>query len=130
MAKQSQPNDVDTSAFIVVPIMILVLLAIFWMVAGPTLYYGAAKMAYWMLWPLDMIRGVHEYRMQIAVDVVQPPTVGLTLEWTGNAWRLPSLIVGLVAFNLARKAWMHPIGRETGGLRGKLSVDALMRYQA
>jgi hypothetical protein len=130
MSRQMQNSETDTTGIIVVPLLVFALLAIIWYSAGPTLYYGSAKMAYWMLWPLDLIGAVHEYRQQIITDVVQLPSVGKFVEWTGNAWRVPAFFVALIAFNLARRAWSHPIGKETGGLRGRLSVDALLRYQA
>lgn len=130
MAKQIQNGGDDIGGLVVIPLLVLGLFAILWFNFGPALYYGSAKMAYWMLWPLDEVGLVHGYRQQIAMDVVLTPSVGKFAEWTNNAWRLPALVIAAIAFNMARKAWMHPIGKETGGLRGRLSVDALMRYQA
>eukprot|EP01133_Synstelium_polycarpum_P019207 gene19207-23008_t len=97
---------------------------------GESLFYGAGKMAYHMLWPLDKIDAVHAYRLQIMQDVVRPPSVGKFYEWTSNAWRIPALIMAAIAFRMAWSAAKHPIGKKKGGLRGRLSVDALLRYQA
>ena len=130
MAKQAQPGSDDIGGIVVIPLLVVGLFVIIWFNNGPALYYGSAKMAYWMLWPFDMIGAIHEYRQQIAADVIQSPSVVKFAEWTNNAWRFPALIVAFIAFFMSWKAWKHPIGRETGGLRGKLSVDALLRYQA
>lgn len=131
MARRGEQSpNADISGFFVIPILILAVFVILWFAAGPTLYYGSAKMAYWMLWPLDLIGGVHEYRLDIIRDVVNPPSPGKFFEWTSNAWRLPAFAVGCLALRMGWKAWQHPISKPKGGLRGRLSVDALLRFQA
>lgn len=130
MAKRPQENGSDLSGLYVIPVLLVVLAVIFWMANGKDLYYGAAKMAYWMLTPFDMIDAVHQYRSSIPRDVMQPPSPWKFFEWTTSAWRVPAFLLGAFAIYIAQKAWRHPIGKETGGLRGRLTVDALMRYQA
>jgi hypothetical protein len=130
MARNSQTPNADVSGIFVIPMLIVVLFAILWFAMGQGLFYGSGKMAYYMLWPFDLIDSVHAYRMEIVQDVVKPPTVGKFYEWTSNAWRLPALIVAGLALRLGWTVWQHPMGKEKGGLRGRLSVDALLRYQA
>lgn len=130
MARSSQTPNADVSGIYVIPMLIIGLFVILWFAMGEGLFYGSGKMAYYMLWPFDMIDAVHAYRLQIIQDVVQPPSPGKFYEWTSNAWRVPSALVACLAFRLAWTAYKHPIGKEKGGLRGRLSVDALLRYQA
>jgi hypothetical protein len=130
MARNAQTPNADVSGIIVIPLLFIGMFVIFWFAKGPSLFYGSAKMAYYMLWPFDMIGSVHGYRMQIIKDVVLPPSPGKFFEWTSNAWRVPSALVACLAFRLGWAAYKHPIGKEKGGLRGRLSVDALLRYQA
>jgi hypothetical protein len=130
MARNSQTPNADVSGIYVIPMLIIGLFVILWFAMGDSLFYGSGKMAYYMLWPFDMIDAVHAYRLQIIQDVVQPPSPGKFYEWTSSAWRVPSFLVACLAFRLAWTAYKHPIGKEKGGLRGRLSVDALLRYQA
>lgn len=130
MARGQQPASSDVSGIIVVPLGIVALFVIAWMMWGSALYFGSAKMAYYMLAPLDFVAAIHEYRLSIIRDVVQPPSAGKFYEWTSNAWRIPGLLLAVMALRLAYIAAKHPIGKEKGGLRGRLSVDALLRYQA
>lgn len=130
MARSSQTPNADVSGFFVIPLLIVGVFVIFWIAMGDGLFYGSAKMAYYMLWPFDMIDSVHAYRLQITQDVVQPPSAGKFYEWTSSAWRVPSALLACLAFRLAWTASKHPIGKEKGGLRGRLSVDALLRHQA
>lgn len=128
MAKDQAPSDV--SGMYVIPLLLAFLLVILWMVWGNALYYGSAKMAYYMLWPFDFVGAVHEYRISITREVINPPSPEKFFEWTSNAWRLPAAILAGLALRVAYTAHKHPIGKDKGGLRGKLSVDALLRYQA
>lgn len=129
---RAQPGEKtgDIGGFVVVPALIAGVAVIVWMSSGDSMYYGSAKMCYWMLWPLDFINAIHEYRLGIMHDVINPKSASKFFEWTSNAWRLPAAAVGVLALRSGWMAWKHPIGKQTGGLRGKLSVDALMRYQA
>jgi len=130
MARNAQTPNSDVSGIYVIPLMIVGLFIVLWLVMGKGLFYGSGKMAYNMLWPFDLIEAVHAYRLQIISDVVQPPSPEKFFEWTSNAWRVPSAILACIAFRMAWTASKHPIGKEKGGLRGRLSVDALLRYQA
>lgn len=130
MARSSQTPNADVSGIFVIPLLIIGLFVICWFAMGNGLFYGSAKMAYYMLWPFDMFDAVHAYRMEIIRDVVQPPSAGKFFEWTSNAWRFPSLLLACLAFRFAWTAAKHPISKETGGLRGRLTVDALLRHQA
>jgi len=130
MARNAQTPNADVSGIYVIPLLLLGLFIVLWMVMGQGLFYGSGKMAYYMLWPLDLIDAVHAYRVQIIHDIVQPPSPGRFFEWTSNAWRAPSALLACIAFRLAWTASQHPIGKQTGGLKGRLSVDALMRFQA
>lgn len=130
MARNSQTPNADVSGIFIIPLLICAVFVILWFAMGESLFYGAGKMAYHMLWPLDKIDAVHAYRLQIMQDVVRPPSVGKFYEWTSNAWRIPALIMAAIAFRMAWSAAKHPIGKKKGGLRGRLSVDALLRYQA
>jgi hypothetical protein len=124
-----QPNT-DTGAFIVIPLLIVFLLAMIWMMHGEGLFYGSGKMAFYMLSPLDFIPAVHRYRHSIVVDIMASPAPEKVFEWVMAAWYLPSAAMGVLSLWLARKALKHPISTKVGGLRGSLSVDALMRFQA
>jgi hypothetical protein len=130
MARNAQTPNADVSGLFVVPLLILGLFIVLWFAMGKGLYYGSAKMAYYMLWPFDLVHAVHAYRLEIIRDVVQPPSPGKFFEWTSNAWRVPAAILAGIAFRVAWTSAKHSIGKEKGGLRGRLSVDALMRYQA
>lgn len=130
MARNAQTPNADVSGIYVIPLLILGLFIVLWMVMGQGLFYGSGKMAYYMLWPFDPIDAVHAYRLQIIHDIVQPPSPGKFFEWTSNAWRVPAALLACIAFRLAWSASQHPIGKQKGGLRGRLSVDALMRFQA
>jgi hypothetical protein len=121
-----QQNSTDEMALIVIPIFIIFILIVGWMTWRHGLYFYSGKMAYWMLWPLDWIQGVHDYRRGIVTHMADLPDPGLVVEWVGNAWRLPSALVGAIAIVCGVKAFKHPIL----SLKGPLSVDALMRYQA
>lgn len=130
MARSSQTPNADVSGIFVIPLLIIGLCFVLWFAMGKGLFYGSAKMAYFMLWPFDLIDAVHSYRVQITRDVVLLPSPGKFFEWTSNAWRLPSALLACAAFRLAWISSKHPIGKEKGGLRGRLTVDALLRYQA
>lgn len=130
MARNAQTHNADVSGIYVIPLMVLGFFIVLWLVMGKGLFYGSGKMAYYMLLPFNLIDAVHEYRVQIIHDIVQPPSPEKFFEWTSNAWRVPSALLACIAFRLAWTVSKHPIGKDNGGLRGRLSVDALMRYQA
>lgn len=130
MARNSQTPNADVSGIFVIPLLIVGLFVVMWFSMGAGLFYRSGKMAYYMLWPFSLIDSVQAYRLQIIQDVVLPPSPGKFYEWTSNAWRFPALLLAGLALRMAWTAHKHPMGKEKGGLRGRLSVDALLRYQA
>lgn len=123
---QDRPNSPDPLDWVAIPVGIVILLVILWLMKGESLYYGAGKMAYYMLWPFQFISGVQEFRLSITSDIVRPPSPEKVFLWTSAAWYVPSAILGIVCARLAWNAHKHPIKK----MKGKLSVDALMRFQA
>jgi len=126
MAKQQEKPKEEPLAFVIIPICLVILLMVFWALNRHGIYYGTGKMTYWMLWPFDMFSGVHEYRLSIIKDMGKLPDPELVVSWAGNAWRVPSALLGAIAVRAAYKAFRHPIK----DMKGPLSVDALMRFQA
>jgi hypothetical protein len=125
--KGGNDNSVDPAAFIVIPLGLLVLMGVFWMMNKHGLYYGAGKMAYYMLWPFSFIPGVDAYRSGVVTSILtEAPDAGLTASWANAAWRAPALLLGLLCLKMAYNGFNHPIKR----MKGKLSVDALLRHQA
>lgn len=120
-----QPSS-DPLDMMVIPIGLIVVLFLAWMVHRDGLYYGAGKMAYYMLMPLDFIPDVATLRRTIVKEIFEPPAVEKVFIWVSAAWQLPSVLVACLCARLAWKSWRHPITI----MRGPVSVDALMRWQA
>lgn len=123
---QERPNSSDPIELFAIPLLILVLFGIIWFSYREGLYYNAGRMAYWMLWPFDFVGGVHAYRLSIVRDIMNAPSLGQVFVWATLAWMCPSLLLAGVCLRTGFKTWKHPIVT----MRGPLSVDALMRYQA
>lgn len=126
MARPSDKPNSDPMAAVVIPIGILVIVTIIWVANQEGLYYGAAKMAYWMLAPFSWMDKVQEYRLSIMRDVVALPDPFVAMGWAAAAWRAPSAILAIICFYAAWKSMKNPILK----MRGPITVDALLRYQA
>jgi hypothetical protein len=129
-SKPKQPDNVPADdalmGFLILPLLILLAFAIFWIANKYAIYYNSGKFTYWMLWPFDWIGSVHDYRMSIIDDMRQLPDAGRVLGWLSAAFRAPAGVLGVIALVSGYKAFRHPITK----MKGPLSVDALMRYQA
>lgn len=130
MASNHPNSGPDPAVIVVIPLLIFVTLFIFWSAFKEPLYWYSGVMAKHMLWPLSFIKDVDVFRQQIGVQILQPPSVGQTFSWVSAAWRLPAMIVAIFVVRSGMRAFKHPIVSLKGGMRGALSVDALMRYQA
>lgn len=116
----------DAAAVIVIPCIVGFMLFGLWVVNRAGLYYGSAKMAYYMLAPGDVLAWIHEYRLSIVRDVLHKPDPFQVIAWVNAAWRAPAILFAVLCIWLAKKRWSHPIVK----LKGTLSVDALLHYQA
>lgn len=126
MANQPQHSNSDPMAIIVIPLGIIILLVMWWISNKFGLYYAAGKMAYWMLWPFHFIPAINDYRQSIVANMHQMPDPWLTLTWLSAAWRAPALLLAMLALRAGINVHRHP----TAKMKGAITVDALMRFQA
>lgn len=116
----------DMSGPIVIPLLVLAFAGLIWFIKRDSLSYLTAKFTYFMLAPLSWLNGVQSYRLGIARDVMEGPDLLRTIGWGYAGWLMPAMLVSGGCVYLALKSFRHP----TRMMRGALSTDALMRYQA
>lgn len=126
MSKGQGQGQGDPNAPFVIPVILVVILIAGWMVMREKLYYYAGKMAWFMTKPLDGIGDYAQYRQSIVTQIMNPPDFGLFVTWANSGFRIFGFVMAGICFYSAYKAWFHPYLK----MRGQLSVDALMQFQA